>query len=314
MTGSIRREVINVYSRSTVRDKSLYGVDDYKRLCSKYDGNTTFDALRHRVEMDKIELETRMDAQTPESQVRQALVGVFRRRGKAKEDQDSFVELAMRAYSRSWSNAQREYFLEASAYLRNSQDYFMSFTNRNPVPKSHIRVNEEHKYFIRMAISDYKDFDWSKRNLLAQAIHYLLQKASLTGFFFPDHGRASYEVIPELEYQCRRALVFIQVVQGVMFTSAPSYCQLEFNVANLRPFSQNAIFLNAEETFLNADKVDPDLLPWYESVLAFAQLGLPLTDTYNMAQVKKNREFVKKMIVQLVDGAGARIYDGVPAG
>lgn len=314
MTGSIRREVIDVYSRYTVKDESLYRADDYKRLCNKYDGNTAFDALRYRVEKDKIELEERLSEQIPESQVRLALMGVFRRRAKPKEDQDSFIELTMMAYGGSWSDAQRTYFSKTSEYLRDSQDYFMSFTNRNQVPQSYSRVNEEHQFFIRTIIRDYRDFDWSKRNLLAQAIHYMLQKASLTGFFFPEHGRSSYEVIPELEHECQRALVFIQVVQGVMFTLAPSYCHVEFNAANQRPFSKSVIFLDAEETFLRADRVDPDLLPWYESVRAFSRIGLPLTDQYSAAVVRSNRDLVKKKISELVDRAGDLIYEGVPAG
>jgi hypothetical protein len=314
MTGSIRNEVIDVYSRYTVLDRSLYGTDDYKRLCNKYNRDTAFDAVRNRVEMDKRQLEEQMSDQTRESQVRLALVGVFRRRAKRKEYQDSFVELVKRAYGRSWSNAQRTYFRRVSEYLSDTQDYFLSFTNRNQTPGTFSRVNEEHEFFIREIIRDYKNFDWSKRNLLAQAIHYLLQQTPLTGFFFPEHGRDSYEVIPELERECRRALVFIQVVQGVMFTQAPSYCYLEFNVANLRPFPNSVIFLDAEKTFLREDRVDPDLLPWYESVKAFARIALPLTDSYSKALIRRNRDLVNQRICELVNRAGDAIYDGVPAG
>jgi hypothetical protein len=313
MTGSIRTEVIEVYSRHTVRDKSLYEIDAYKRLCRKYDSNTAFDALRHRVETDKIELEGQMRAQTPASQVKLALMGVFRRRAKQKEEQDSFVELVMRAYGESWSDAQRAYFREASAYLRDSQDYFLSFTNRNLTPLTYSRVNEEHEYFIRKVIREYKGLEWKKRNLLAQAIHYILQKRSLTGFFFPEHGRPSYEVIPELEHQCQRALVFIQVVQGVMFTLAPSYCNLEFNAAKLRPLSNSVILLDAEEAFLSVDRVDPELLPWYESVRGISRIALPLTNSYNAAQIRRNGDLVNQKISELVDRAADLIYEGVPA-
>ena len=313
MTGSLRSEVIDVYGRYTVLDRSLYGADDYKRLCSKYDRNTAFDAIRHRVEVDKVELEKVMIDQTPEGQVRLALKGVFRRRAKPKEDQHSFVELVKSAYDGSWSNDQRMYFSEAAEYLYDSQDYFLSFTNRNQTPETNSRVNDEHWYFIRKIISGYKNLDRSKRNLLAQAIHYLLQQTPLTGYFFPEHGDYSYEVKAELERQCRRALVFIQVVQGVMFTQAPSYCHLEFNAAKRRPFSNRVIFLDAETTFLRDDKVDPALLTWYESVKALSRIALPLTrDTYNAALISKNRDLVNEKIGELVDRAGELIYEGVP--
>ena len=313
MTASIRSEVIDVYSRYTVQDGSLYEADDYKRLCGKYDRNTAFDAIRNRVDVDKVELETVMSGRTRESQVRLALRGVFRRRAMPKEDQDSFVELVKSAYGGPWSNDQRTYFSEAAEYLYGSQDYFLSFTNRNQTPGTNSRVNYEHEFFIRKIITGYKNFDRSKRNLLAQAIHYLLQQTSLTGFFFPEHGDYSYGVIAELESQCRRALVFIQVVQGVMFTQAPSYCQVEFNAANERPFSNRVIFLDAEETFLRDDKVNPTLLPWYESVKAFSRIALPLTaDTYNAALIRNNRTLVNQKIGELVDRAGDLIYEGVP--
>jgi hypothetical protein len=59
--------------------------------------------------------------------------------------------------------------------------------------------------------------------------------------------------------------------------------------------------------------VDPELLPWYESVRGISRIALPLTNSYNAAQIRRNGDLVNQKISELVDRAADLIYEGVPA-
>lgn len=314
MPESMLDELIDVYSRYTVLDEAVHAEGDYKQLCDKHSGVPAFDALRDRTERDKKELERLVGKGTPQSQVKEALKGIRRRRGPLTEPQYGFVELALKSYGASWTASQREYFTAWSDRIIRSQDYFLSFTNRNLTPGFPNIVNTNHEFFIRSRIDGWDTYDRSKENLLALAIHYLLRSDRLTGFFFPWHEDDSYDVETKLKEECGRALVFIQLVQGAMFISSPSYCGLEYETADRALPAKPRVFIDAEEDLPTDDTVDPNLLEWYEAVSTSARTMLaPTADLPDPQVIARNHAVVKGKVIECVHRATSAVYDGVPA-
>lgn len=313
MPESMLDGLISVYSRHTVRDKSVHSGDDYKQLCDRFSGSPAFDALRSRTERDKKELETQLSGQTPQLQVKLALIGVRRRRSSPSEAQSGFSKLALLSYGESWSATQREYFTTWSERIFGSVDYFLSFTNRNLTPELPNIVNTNHEFFIRSRIDGWDSRDKSRENLLALAVNYLLQSNALTGFFFPEHQDDSYVVTRKLQQECRRALVFIQIVQGAMFIDSPSYCGLEYDAAEGALPPKPRIFILAEERLPAGHIVHPDLWDWYASVSSSASTMLMSTADLRVPRIiNHNHAVIKEKVIASVERAIEALYDGVP--
>ena len=307
--------LITVYANGTALDDSIHSTQAYLDMCERYgNNNVAFDKARAIVEVAKKELEIQMVDQTPASQVSLALKGARRRRLMPPEEQELYFHLVLASYERFWTSDQRSYFEKWCKFLFRSRDYFLSFTNRNVSKDEGLPniVNTDHEFFIRSRIPTYESLDRVSQNLLAMALHYLLQQKNFTGFYYPEHDDFSYEVEEKLRTEVTQSMVFIQIVQGVMFSFAPSMCHLEFTNARDCDPVKPMIFLDAELSLLGDDRVTATLFNWYSYVSHQGRIRLGMTSEKLDNVIRHNHQVIEEKIVRMLDVAAQRIYEGVP--
>lgn len=301
--------LIDLYAGGTVDE--AHEQHDFVELREQAGRARTFDAVRQQVESLARELEGRMDGQTPRGQLRMALRAANRRRGADTEEEEVFTTFVQKSYAIDWSDGQRAYFDRWAMRLIRGQDYFLSFTNRNRFPDQQNIVNKMHEFFIRKWI-EYEAMDRKARNLLALAIHYLLGSSDLDGFYYENHEKESNVVLPRLKREVDRALAFVQLVQGVMFTSAPSYCHTEYCDARDSELKKRFVFILADEVLIGADKVRPPFLDWHADVEARHVYAVPPSDVLDSDRIRAVRDEIRDKVIAMVDEAREEIYDGAP--
>jgi hypothetical protein len=233
---------------------------------------------------------------------------------KAREDNEKCLELILRSYARHWDELPRRYFEEHARRWIACRHYFLSFTNRNRSVVGQSQVNRNHEYFIVDVLTrpSFEQGDRLRRNLLAQAVHCLLQNEQLEGFYFPEHEGDNSVVEIKLRDNCERALAFVQLVQGEMFRhyeDKKNWCHFEYSVAQ-RVDSGRILFVQIDDE-IPSDDISIEFEPWYR---AFTRRDVPRLDWTRRADepgVEANFKTIRRIamdIRRIID----RVYVNIP--
>ncbi len=308
-------QLIEIYGRQPLA--AVQNDADYQQLCQSNDNNLLFHHQRHLVEDLKRKLEQTVEIQqSAQKRVKYALRLFQRLLGSEAQADEICVRLTKRAYDAGWTATQRSYFDAATVRLRDSQDYFLSFTQRHDEGASN-PVNRRHRYLIQSyGIPDPKD---SASNELALMLHRALHADELRGFFFPEHEDDSARVSEKLKKAMQRSLVFVQLVQNDMFSKRfpldHNYCYAEYCDAMQQGKSMVYLFADGEHP---ADLIDEfnahfALDTWYGYVREVDCISLDPTDIAEQsANVPANRQKLKTKLIERVKSEREAIWESVP--
>jgi hypothetical protein len=213
-------------------------------------------------------------------------------------------KLIIKAYSKNWNREQLDYFERISHMLTTTKyDYFLSFTRRKRSSGGYNPVNNNYEHFIKAILGEYQftHKERSEKNLLAKSIHQILRNNAYNGFFYPEYIGDNQPVDPKVEWACKNAHTFIQLIQGVMFDTQndENYCFKEYNYVKDTFSDKQILFIVAEDTherFITRPHVGFGYLDWYEHVLRNDSVILEFT----MTRRQEDIDFLKKKIEEKI--------------
>lgn len=314
----MRDELIQLYAAHKVAD--VVGDPQYQQLCEQYKGNRQFDGERALVEEAKSRLESYLDkAATRSAQVREALIQLNKhRRGR---DLHLYYDLISKACKPNWSPAQQTYFEDSWKLINSEYDFFLSFTTRYRPAGGENPINARYKYFIIDEIQKpfFNSADRSKENLLVTALYRKLAQPPLRGFLFKEYENDNTVTEKKLRDACARAIVFVQVVQNVMFeepAGRTNYCFFEYKEVKSSIHEEDQLlFVVAEQAkgdLVSRHDVPRPYEPWYDHVLSKDPPYLEEVRDYDRGHIRALRKKFEATIVQKVKDARNRIFDKVP--
>ncbi len=292
---------------------------DYIKLCHENLGRDWFNAERERVEKIYRSLGITVGKQSSlKNQVIEALI--LLNRIKTQEEKNICYALIIKVYSNQWKNGKLDHFEKYYDALQKNYDYFLSFTDRNPTPEYDNYINVNYRYFIKKLLG--KEFNKAnqKENLLARAIHYLLESSgNKKGFFYPQKEGDNQEVEEKLKSACEHCFVFIQLIQNIMFTDGneTNYCHFEYcHARKCLADKKEFIFLLAEKSHDSLKQIHRDVCfkydEWYRDILERDKIILEPTEKYNQTEILKMIGKIRKNLVEKIDKIKWEIIEDVP--
>jgi hypothetical protein len=317
---NIRGELIRLYAS----DKKVADIVDepqYQQLCEQYKGDLQFNGERALVEEVRKRLEDRLDgAVTYQDQVREALIELNKHR--RSRHQQLYYDLIVKAYKPKWSTSQQRYFEAGWKLISSEYDFFLSFTTRYTPPGGENPINARYKYFIISEIdrAGYKNADRGKENLLVKALHRMLAQPPLRGFLFTEYENDNTLTEQKLRDACAKAIVFIQVVQNVMFSEPlgrrTNYCFFEYTQAKSSIQAEDHfLFVVAEKPrggLIAQHFVPPRYDAWHKHVLMKDPPYLEEARAHNTKLILDLRKNFEDKIVQKVKDVPEAIFKNVP--
>ena len=263
-------DLIQIYAS---KPSDEVGADpSFGRLCEENDKDNVFHATRNRVEGIKRELEDRTGIQRSyQKQARYALEFYSQLSGSEDEEDEICLRIVRLAYFPKWTDKQKKYFDEVCTTIQQKSDYFLSFTQRNPINAGN-PINSYHRHLIMNFGFD--DPQSNPANEFARMLDGLLKdpKFGLRGFFYPEHEDNSAEVIKKLSDNIDQCLVFIQVVQNEMFSKKydrkKNYCFMEYTWAANKKKKMILVFADGKypTDLIVQGAVDYAFNGWYKFV------------------------------------------------
>ena len=310
---SFKEELIDLYGRGTLKD--IEQGPDYSKLCTNNVDNEGFEIERIRIRTFRNELEQQLTGQRLKTQVKISLKLLSKI--QEEEDRDDYHKLIKLAYKPSWSPTQQKHFDNAHKVIKGEVYYFLSFTQKNRTPQNPNIVNLDHRYFIEdifwgQDISQERDV--RTQNLLAETIWYFLENNDIKGFFYPIYEGESADVENKLSHNIANTLVFVQLIQGVMFKEK-NFCFREYQKVLDSPVCQKRIFVLAEERKkLQQWNPPPDeFVNWHKEIIKDKDaLFLKPTPKRDPNTIHENRQKIEKNIVQEIKRIREEMYEKVP--
>lgn len=283
---------------------------EFRELCSRHGDDTAFN--REIVEVRDVAglLERTLFDLTYRDQVEYALRALCGYKNQP-EKQSICRALTRRRYAPRWSIEQLNYYESASEKLLGWRDYFLSFTNYNPISGEVLLVNNEHKSLIKLGLGRFFRMPvLAEENLLARLINYRLANAELDGYFYPSH-RDQENVEERLQREARAVFSFIQLLQDTMFRKWPNYCKLEFEAAS-EDDARPLIFVMAgsRASFVQRHRVDSRMHDWHDAIMDRDVVELQPASTTGAA--REVLDLIKQRVVEPVRNAQEQLYENVP--
>lgn len=314
--------LIDLYARCEPDKVQVDGT--FKKLVDKHGENPFFNQERVRIE----DLRRRMDKRTGIVKTAKAQIGEALRlykqfvKGKDTVMAERCRKLAKLLYAKRWSKDQLKYFEDGCQSLREQrEDYFLSFTD-NPNPENDYRINRNHKFLIKHLLGHqaYKDADKRRENLLARAIHlYLRNERQMKGFYYKDEDRLGdgAEVEEKLRQGCRKALVFVQLVQNDMFVKVDgNWAHFEYSeaLAAGRDPGRSSFLLaeGSQDKLIKGHEVPIQFSDWYEDVVKRDKIALEFTDEYSTKKIKAERRKLSQLLADRIEEAKEALFESAP--
>ncbi|MBV9169335.1 MAG: hypothetical protein JOZ81_04545 [Chloroflexi bacterium] len=319
-----RDDLIDLYARLPARD--VLASPEFRALAGRHVGDTAFEADRSEIEIAKIAVETYMlPGMTAAKELRAALTMLLDYREDVKHR--LYYQLISRGYYDHWSIDQQAYFEYGAKKIEAGLDFFLSFTQRYPIAPGENPVNLRYRLLIARVLGDpeYQQADRYKRNLLAESVYKLLKEQGyVDGFFFPDIQYNNSDTLAKLDEAAQGALVFIQLVQNVMFDApqqpTPNYCWLEFQralqlaAAEKKTPEDRLKFIVAErnrQTLIPSVRVPADYKSWHAHISGRDAPYLDLEPATDV-RVEELVGLIRDKITPYVEGALIQLLEGVP--
>jgi hypothetical protein len=311
--------LIDVFARNRVAD--IKKVADYQQLCNEFAGNPYFQNDRAKVENTKIQVERWFDkAMGQQESARTALRLLISTRGN-DATRDLCHQLITAGYKVHWTPDQQKYFDESWETIKLEYDYFLSFTNRSQDIPGDNPINDAYREFIVREIPDeYRRGDRKKKNLLALAVHRVLAEPGVRAFYFPHSQYDQSTTEKKLEDACNSCVVFIQLVQKIMFeepSHGTNYCFFEWQRVRNR-FHNNdkhMLYVVAHEDRDDLLGMTPffDYDEWHGHITVKDVPFLPEARHGNKTAIDAIRATLRKVVKNDIEGAWSRLVGGVPA-
>jgi hypothetical protein len=325
MPAEYRSRLIRIYACNKV--SAVRELDEYKKLTDEFEQHPNFSSDRNTIEVLKTRVETALDGQmTQRDAVKAAITLLLQTRGN-NDKRDLCHELIAVGYRPQWSPAQADYFDHAWVKIKFKYDYFLSFTTRRPkdIVGDDNPVNLSYKQFICSVVDPdiFTKADWKKENLLALAINNLLAQPRAKGYYYPNFESDNAVIKRQLEEACDSCLVFIQLVQTIMFDppEGTNFCHVEWK--RIREKFEGAdkesrvIFVVAadnHEAFVGEIPYPfIDYTDWHAHVCEKREHYLPEFPFPDPAKQTKIRDIVRQKVAPEIWKAWSRIVNEVPA-
>lgn len=285
--------------------------EEFRELCEQHRDDTSFDRTISDVSEVAGLLERTLAQQTQQNQVAFALKTFYGYR--AQPDRQMICHtLTQKRYAKNWSEAQSEYYEGAIEKLQQWQDYFLSFTNHNPLAGEVLMVNNEHKRLIKLGLG--KSFNTPhtvEENLLAKMLDYRLRNAALEGYYYPNHRNHDGAVEERIQREAQASFAFVQLLQDTMFQKWPNFCKLEFDAAR-QDESRMLIFIMvaARHEFIRREAVDNRMHDWHDVIMSHDVVELIPATTHRTAQ--EMLDLIRKRVVEPVKAARRQLFESVP--
>ena len=296
---------------------------EYLNICEQHNEEPLFHRFREKIQKIKQYLEGTVETQSSEKgQVSESLITICR----VKEDKNEEIlkychMLIIKTYIKSWSPEQLDYFEKISDILMTPDyyDYFLSFTRRKRSSGGYNPVNNNYEHFIK-AILGKNQFTHKERiekNLLAKSIHQILRDSGYNGFFYPEQIEDNQPIDPKVEWACKNAHTFIQLIQGVMFDTQndENYCFKEYNYVKDTFSDKQILFIVAEdsyERFINGPYVGLVYLDWYEHVRRNNSVFLEFTTTRKQRDIYLLTKKIEEKICNKIKEYKDHLIENVP--
>ena len=314
-------DLVDIYASYPLSE--IKNSSKYLNLCEHHNEDPQFHRFREKIEKIKRYLERTVEIQSSEKgQVSESLIMIYRVMGDKNEEILSYCRMLInKAYIKKCSPKRVDYFETISDILTTTEyDYFLSFTRRNTQPDEYNIVNQHYKYFIADTLGRHslKKEEMIKTNLLARSIHHLLRTRH-TGFFYPDDIGDNKLVDPKVERACKNSLLFIQLIQNIMFVKpdVENYCFKEYNYV-IGSFSEaQIIFVLAEgpyETLYKWENVCFDYQKWRKHVSRKNSVILRFTTTSKKKEedIESIKKEIEKNIDKKIDEYKNSLFKNVP--
>ncbi len=310
-------ELIRVFASGKVSD--VESDPQYRELCNEYAGSAEFDEKRRRVEEAKRYLETRLEGVALPEQVRRALKELNRLR--RNREQSLYYKLIVAAYKPGWSKDQKPYFENAWRKISSEHDFFFSFTTRYSPAGVENPVNERYEFFIRKILGDphFRSADRSKKNLLAETLYRLLAQRPYHGFMFTLHENDNAITEKKLKEACATSLIFVQVIQNIMFEEPhgkTNWCFFEYDEALKSIKDENRIVFviaeNNREVFVSDFDVPPIYETWHGHVVRKDPPYLEEASIYSAKRIIDLRVKFEGKVVSKVKKVLDEVFLNVP--
>lgn len=305
--GELVSEIVALYAEHGAGGTGTH--PDYLALARERKKDSGFAPTVNRVKVVARKLEERLEGRAHAKQVKRALQ-TFNTHKQRPRRQRICRALTRRRYAPHWSQAQRKYYEEASEKLRWG-DYFLSFTNYNPVGGAIMHVNREHMALIRAGlVRSIGPPETEKANLLAELLNTELRNGSLAGYYFP-HERGADDVEAELMQQASESFVFVQLVHNTMFEKLPNYCLDEFNAASGNGARKMLFVMSAPfSALIEQQRIDERMHGWHATIQKPDVVELEPVAT--PARARKVLLEIKDRVVDPVIAARNELYENVP--
>ena len=306
------------------------GDPQYRQLCNRYKDNprlrAQFNEQCESLEQAKTRLEKRLEKlpgppPTLQEQVKAALIELSQWRRDQK--QSLYYDLIARAYKPHWSETQQTYFENAWRLIASESDFFLSFTTRYPSVAGDNPVNKTYRHFIREILGPevYDTSDRRAKNLLAVALYRMLEEPPLRhGFEYTVYENDNSRTENKLKEFCAKSVIFIQLVQNIMFhkpEGQPNYCFFEYNEAK-RCIQEEGrmLFVVAEpsrDSLVSFFKVPAEYEDWYNELVRRDPPYLKEARIDDPARVEELRKLITDKILRRFDELWNSIFANVPA-
>jgi hypothetical protein len=314
----MRDELIRVFA--SVKVSEVVNDPQYLQLCKKYAGNAEFDGERRSVEEAKRYLEGRLEASaTLAEQVRRALMELNRLR--RKREQSFYYDLIVDAYKPHWSNNQKDYFEDSWKLISSKHDFFFSFTTRYSPVGGENPINGRYEFFIRKFLGSpqFRSADRSKKNLLAETLYRLLARRPYHGFMFTLHEYDNAITETKLKEACATSLIFVQVIQNIMFEEPhekTNYCFFEYNEALKSIKDERRIVFvvaeNCRDNLVPDFSVPPSYDTWHSHVVRKDPPYLEEASNYSAQRIMDLQVKFEEKVVRRVQEVLEAVFANVP--
>jgi hypothetical protein len=323
-----RDRLINVYATHPVVE--IENAAEFQTLLQQFAGDSNFRAERHRIEIAKTMVEGALDGEwTEQETVQKAIRHLINCRTSPKE-RDLCHELIVAGYWPKWIEVRQQYFDESWKNIQLEYDYFVSFTCRYPNPETPggNPINREHKYFIMdsITVAEFRKSGHTDKNLLAVAIDRALapsKQSNMRRFFFPVFRYDNSETKKKLENACNNSMVFVQIVQPIMFRpldgdSEENYSYLEwkwmYNRLNTIDIERNMLFIvimPGRDYFRETFRY-PGYRSWYNHIEEKDPPYLPETATRDPSTLAEIKRIFEESLVPGIRSAWDRLVKDTP--
>jgi hypothetical protein len=239
---------------------------------------------------------------------------------------DLFHALISAGYKPHWTAEQQAYFDRVWPLIQFKHDYFLSFTSRHPTPdlRNPNPINSSYKHFIKHVLgeavwkSDHRD-----TNLLARAIHARLEAPPIRGFYYPRDQYDNAETEKKLEAACDASLIFVQLIQAILFEPPPhakNYCFFEWERVSGQLSApereQRILYVLAAMDHRELQNLNPptDYDQWHRHIAAKDRPHLPMTLFWKQTVLQDLDERIATSLLTRIKDAWIQLSIGVPPG